>query len=100
MYGVDLTLSTTIPTKSEYDFLGWSTSSTATTASYQPGETITVTSSGTTTLYAVWKASNTVRIVNGNNLDKYTVYIVENNALVKYKVYIVNTAGTGLDAYS
>ena len=94
------TISSTTPTRAGYDFLGWSTSSTATTASYQPGGSITVTSSGTTTLYAVWKVSNTVRIVNGSNLDRYTVYIVENNALVKYKVCIVNTAGTGLDAYS
>lgn len=94
------TISSTKPTRAGYDFLGWSTSSTATTASYQPSGSITVTSSGTTTLYAVWKVSNTVRIVNGSSLDRYTVYIVENNALVKYKVCIVNTAGTGLDAYS
>jgi len=36
-----------------YTFQGWSTSSSATSASYRPGETIEVT--GTTTLYAVWK---------------------------------------------
>lgn len=43
------------PTRSGYTFLGWSTSSTATSPSYQPGGTITIQSSAPTqTLYAVW----------------------------------------------
>lgn len=45
----------TTPTRTGHTFLGWSTSSSATSASYYPGGSITVTSSGTTTLYAVWK---------------------------------------------
>lgn len=49
------TISSTVPTKAGYTFKGWSTSSSATTASYQPGNTINVT--GTTTLYAVWEAA-------------------------------------------
>jgi uncharacterized repeat protein (TIGR02543 family) len=49
------TVSSTVPTRTGYDFLGWSTSSTATSASYVGGNSITLTSSGTTTLYAVWK---------------------------------------------
>ena len=49
------TISSTSPSRTGYTFKGWSTSSTATTASYQPGGSITVTSSGTTTLYAVWQ---------------------------------------------
>jgi len=47
------TISSTVPTRAGYDFLGWATSSSASTASYQPGGTITVSSN--TTLYAVWK---------------------------------------------
>lgn len=43
------------PQKSGYTFEGWATTASATTASYQPGGTITVT--GTTTLYAVWEAA-------------------------------------------
>lgn len=46
-------LSSTIPSRSGYDFLGWSTSSTATTASYEPGAYFTTSKS--VTLYAVWK---------------------------------------------
>ena len=48
------TLSTTEPTRSGYQFLGWATSSSATSAEYQPGNTISVGSSNIT-LYAVWK---------------------------------------------
>lgn len=39
-------------TRSGYTFVGWSTSSTATTAMYQPEETYTI--NGNITLYAVW----------------------------------------------
>ena len=47
------TLPSTRPTRTGYNFLGWSTSSTATSASYQPGGTITI--SANTALYAVWQ---------------------------------------------
>ena len=50
-----ITLSNTKPTKDNYDFLGWSTNSSATTASYDPGVTYTI--SNDLTLYAVWKIS-------------------------------------------
>ena len=50
---VALTLSSTKPTRSGYTFLGWSTSSTATTPSYYPGSSYTTNAS--TTLYAVWE---------------------------------------------
>lgn len=50
------TISSTEPTRSGYTFLGWSKSSTATSASYQPGDTISLTSSSPeATLYAVWE---------------------------------------------
>ena len=50
-YGLDLTLSSTTPTRSGYTFKGWGTSSSSTTASYQPGGKYTSNSSAT--LYAV-----------------------------------------------
>lgn len=52
-HGTATTLSSTKPTRSGYTFLGWSTSSTATSASYSAGGSITITAN--TTLYAVWK---------------------------------------------
>lgn len=42
-----------VPIRSGYDFLGWSKSSSATSASYVAGNSISLTSD--TTLYAVWK---------------------------------------------
>lgn len=53
---VSLTLSSTTPTRSGYKFLGWSTSSTATSATYQPGDVYTVNAS--IMLYAVWRKDN------------------------------------------
>ncbi len=50
--GVSLTLSSTKPTRSGYTFLGWATSSGATSPSYYPGGSYT--SNASITLYAVW----------------------------------------------
>lgn len=55
------TISSTKPTRSGYTFLGWSKSSTASSAEYVSGNSITISSN--TTLYAVWK-SNAVEIYN------------------------------------
>lgn len=52
-YGITLKLSSTRPTRTNYNFLGWATSSTATSAQYQPGGAFTA--NATTTLYAVWQ---------------------------------------------
>ena len=53
-YSSNLVLSTTKPTRVGYTFLGWSTSSTATSATYSAGGTYTANQwGGTVTLYAV-----------------------------------------------
>lgn len=48
-----VTIPSTTPTRDGYTFLGWSTSSTATTATYSPGQTVTIDYDGLY-LYAVW----------------------------------------------
>ena len=58
------TISSTKPTRTGYTFLGWSLSSTATSASYQPGGKIKLTASDT--LYAVWKANTYTVSYNAN----------------------------------
>ena len=63
-HGVTLTLSSTVPTRSGYAFLGWSTSSTATSATYSAGSSFT--SNANTTLYAVWKANTYTVSYNAN----------------------------------
>lgn len=60
------TVSSTVPTRTGYTFLGWSTSSSATSATYTGGGSITVTSSGTTNLYAVWKVNTYTVSYNAN----------------------------------
>lgn len=52
-HNVTLTLSSTIPTRDGYEFLGWATSSTATSATYSAGGSYT--NNAAATLYAVWK---------------------------------------------
>lgn len=52
-YGVTLTLSSTKPTRTNYNFKGWSTSSTATAATYSAGGSYT--NNAAVTLYAVWE---------------------------------------------
>ena len=55
-YNQALTLSSTKPTRADCKFLGWATSSTATTATYQPGGTLPASVNTATTLYAVWES--------------------------------------------
>src|SRR5699024_8511089 len=58
-------LSTAKPTRTGYDFLGWSKSQEAEVADYEAGETITI-NKGTTYLYAVWKVKSYSLIYNAN----------------------------------
>lgn len=51
------TISDSVPTRTGYDFLGWSTNKDATSAEYSSGGSITISSN--TTLYAVWKKIST-----------------------------------------
>ena len=60
-YGQTLVLSSTKPTRSGYNFLGWSTSSTATSATYNAGGNYVNNSSAT--LYAVWTQSTFIQTI-------------------------------------
>lgn len=80
------TLSGTSPSRSGYNFKGWSTSSTATTATYQPSGSITVTTSQpNVVLYAVWAETYTYAITvncnGGSNCDSgYGPVVTENSS--------------------
>ncbi len=111
-YNTTLTLSSTRPTRAGYAFLGWSTSSTATSASYQPGGSFT--RDANTTLYAVWKANPTVLSANTTNSAVITVggeeklytftpatsgtYVIYSTGSADTKVYLYNASGTELDS--
>ena len=64
--GTTLIITETVPTRTGYTFLGWSTSSTATTATYCAGSHFTT--DANTTLYAVWRADEYSGICGENNL--------------------------------
>ena len=55
---MNFTIPSTEPTKEGYTFLGWSSSNTATTATYVAGKSYSF--SDNITLYAVWKSDNPV----------------------------------------
>ena len=52
-YGEQITIPSTIPTRTNYRFDGWGTSATSSTASYQPGSSYWI-SDANATYYAVW----------------------------------------------
>ena len=80
-----LSITSAVPTRTGYEFLGWSTSSTATSADYVYGSTYTFSngysSSATKTLYAVWEAKNPAYY---DSLGGY--WYVENGKLPQSKV--------------
>ena len=63
-HGTALTLSSAKPTRTGYSFLGWSTSSSATSATWSAGGSYTANASDT--LYAVWKANTYTVSFNAN----------------------------------
>lgn len=64
------TCSSTKPTKANFEFVGWSTSSGDTVAKYEPGKTYTITSA--LTLYAVWRKQATSIYFKDSSIHKYT----------------------------
>ena len=89
-YGTNLTLSSTKPTRTGYTFLGWSTSSTATAATYSAGGTYSTEAS--VTLYAVWSKNLSTVIVNSNGGTAKVSIKGESSA-------IITTTGTWKRAY-
>ena len=55
-YGQELILSSTIPTRNDYKFIGWNTDKNAASAQYQAGDKYT--SNGNATLYAIWQINH------------------------------------------
>ena len=63
-YGVNISLSSGVPTRTGYTFQGWSASSSATSATWGKGGTYA--NNESKTLYAVWKANTYTIVYNGN----------------------------------
>lgn len=67
-YGVALTLSSTKPTRPNYNFLGWATTASATAATYAAGASYTANSAAT--LYAVWELAYTKPRITGYSVTR------------------------------
>lgn len=100
-------ISSTVPHRVGYTFLGWSTSSSDSSFTYIPGNTITLSSN--TTLYASWQAARTVNTSSSNlaNINfenqvrayKFTpsssgTYVFESSGSADSKIYLYNSSGT------
>ena len=87
-----LYLSGTIPTRIGYRFLGWSTSSSATTASYQPNQAYTANAG--LSLYAVWekKYASYVKVNGAWKLG--ITYVKENGAWKEADLIYVKENGS------
>lgn len=67
-YGVTLTLSSTKPTRTNYTFKGWGTSSGSTTVAYAAGGSYTANAS--ITLYAIWELNYTKPKITSITVDR------------------------------
>lgn len=85
-YGVTLTLLSTKPTRTNYNFLGWGTSASATKATYAAGGSYT--SNTAVTLYAVWELAYTKPRISGFSVkrcdEKGNISDTGTYALVKF----------------
>ena len=103
-------ISSTVPTRFGYTFLGWSKNSSATSATYEPGDSIPLIEN--TTLYAVWKSASSISTnnlytatVDFTNQEKYYTftplstgsYIFESTGSLDSMVYVYNSSGTQID---
>lgn len=69
-HGVNLTLSSTRPTRTDYTFLGWGTSESSTTVEYAPGASYTANTS--ITLYAIWELAYAKPKITNMTVDRCT----------------------------
>ena len=93
------TVSSTLPSRSGYTFLGWSTSSSATSATYSAGDSITVSYNGSKTLYAVWQQNVTnyqITIYKGN-WDSFKLLGVDNDKVTSNSKTYTIASGTSID---
>ena len=95
-YGVALTLSSTKPTRTNYTFKGWGTSSSATTVAYAAGASYTTNAS--VTLYAIWTLAYTKPKISGFSVTRCnssgTATDDGTYALVKFSWSTTNTVSS------
>ena len=94
------TISSTVPSRFGYTFLGWSKSSSATSATYEPGDSISLSSN--TTLYAVWKSADNVSSGSSFNISITVpgqIYLVKITPTVSGEYTIESTGSNDTYVY-
>ena len=92
-YGQELILSSTIPIRNDYKFIGWNTDKNANSAQYQAGDKYTANSNAT--LYAIWAVNHnyTAKVVAPTCTEKgYTLHTCK-NCNDSYKDTYTNATG-------
>ena len=93
--GQTMKISNITPVRSGYTFQGWSTSSTATTTSYLPGNSYTNTTNVSITLYAVWKVGSSYSVIyNANGATLGLVPDSQNNNISGSYVTLKTNTGS------
>ncbi|MBO4855261.1 InlB B-repeat-containing protein [Candidatus Saccharibacteria bacterium] len=87
-------ITSSVPTRSGYKFLGWAKSKTATTANYQPGDTYS--GAASITLYAVWQLVE-FRVSYNANGGTGAPAGETANAATKYTISSTKPTRTGYD---
>ena len=88
---VTFTVPNQTPSKEGYTFKGWADSSTATTAQYQPGDTVDVKHENSPkTVYAVWEGSDPIPVPSYDDLK---------SAIGQIQVKDVSTPSCGAENY-
>ena len=88
---VTFTVPNQTPSKKGYTFKGWADSSTATTAQYQPGDTVDVKHENSPkTVYAVWEGSDPIPVPSYDDLK---------SAIGQIQVKDVSTPSCGAENY-
>lgn len=67
-YGVTLVLTSSIPTRTNYNFIGWGTSAASTTVAYEPGSNYT--GNASITLYAIWELAYSEPTITNLTADR------------------------------
>lgn len=85
-YGEDLVLTKSVPTRTNYTFLGWGTASNDTTVDYKAGATYT--DNKAITLYAIWDRNNynvTYKLNGGTNNSSNKTSVKQGTVLNLYE---------------
>ena len=83
-HGVNLTITNKTPTRTNYNFLGWGTSASATTVAYAPGSEYT--KDAPLTLYAIWSSSYTKPRIKNSKAYRCTKSGLESDSGTYIKV--------------